>query len=139
LPTQEQAASTAKVISSMRGSDPWMCYFLDKRSNWHVVEHACDTARQRPELLDRCHVSQITNVMRADGTVYPCNLYARRRTAPLGNVLRDPLATIFERQHAFYQRTNPLEAELCAGCPQRELTACSTSCSGPSSLPRMTD
>lgn len=56
----------------------------------------------KPKEFDKCYLSLIRGIIRADGTIYPCVIKASNKEDLIGNIILNDLKTIEERQSLIY-------------------------------------
>jgi sulfatase maturation enzyme AslB (radical SAM superfamily) len=96
------------VAQHMR-EDPLFESFVQQRTNFLTGELQGPISKVGP--FDRCYLSLVRMIVRANGDAFPCVMKASHRHAPIGNVLTSSTTELLNGIAAYYR----LEPDRCRG------------------------
>ncbi|MDX9689026.1 MAG: radical SAM protein [Alphaproteobacteria bacterium] len=104
----ELLSQKEKVISLMR-KDSEFDDFVRTQTNF--VDPSLSTPNSPVDDFDRCRISLLRCLVRADGSIFPCVMKATSGAAAAGNILTDDARSIASGLGAFYR----LDSDRCSG------------------------
>lgn len=123
VPKEENVKSALSEIKKISESDLWINYFIKTHTNFDIIKYSFFNYNQRIQLTDKCYASQVVNILGTGGEVFSCPDHIYKKEAPLGNLKKDKLSTIFKNQFNFFNNFEPRKCESCKNCSKKELNA----------------